>query len=196
MKFLKSLALIGLLGLAACQTTPENVGSVDADSMMTPDSERAAVTDTVEDIDSTGVAMDDMGDTDVQGLSPMADRNAPQPGSQEQLTQSIGDRVFYDTDRHTLDQAARSLVEQQAEWLQRYPNVDVTVEGHADERGTREYNLALGERRAQAVKDYLVALGISPTRIDTVSYGKERPAVVGSNPSAWAQNRRGVIRVN
>ena len=196
MKILKSLALIGLLGLAACQTTPENVGSVDADSMMTPDSERSAVTDTVEDIDSTGVAMDDMGDTDVQGLSPMADRNAPQPGSQEQLTQSIGDRVFYDTDRHTLDQAARSLVEQQAEWLQRYPNVDVTVEGHADERGTREYNLALGERRAQAVKDYLVALGISPTRVDTVSYGKERPAVVGSNPSAWAQNRRGVIRVN
>lgn len=196
MNWIKPLALIAMLGLAACQTTPENVGSVDADSMMTPDSERTAVTDTVDDIDTTGVTMDDTGDTDVQGLSPMADPDAPEPGSQEQLTQSVGDRVFFDTDRHTLDRAARALVEEQAEWLQRYPNVEVTVEGHADERGTREYNLALGERRAQAVKDYLIALGINPARIDTVSYGKERPAVVGSNPSAWAQNRRAVIRVN
>jgi peptidoglycan-associated lipoprotein len=84
----------------------------------------------------------------------------------------------------------------QAEWLKRYPNVNVTIEGHCDERGTREYNLALGDRRATAFKNYLVTLGVDARRVNTISYGKERPAVMGSNPSAWAQNRRGVTIVN
>jgi len=84
----------------------------------------------------------------------------------------------------------------QARWLQQYPSVNITLEGHADERGTREYNLALGARRAQAVKSFLVALGVDPRRISTLSYGKERPAALGSNAEAWAQNRRGVTIVN
>jgi len=88
------------------------------------------------------------------------------------------------------------VLQRQAEWLKRYPNVTVTIEGHADERGTREYNLALGERRAQAARNVIVALGISPSRISTISYGKERPAVPGSTEEAYAQNRRAVTVVN
>ena len=108
----------------------------------------------------------------------------------------IGDRVLYDTDKSDLSPAARATVDKQAAWMKKYANVSVTIEGHCDERGTREYNLALGERRAIAVKNYLVALGVQPSRIRTISYGKERPAVVGSTEQAWAQNRRGVTVVN
>ena len=108
----------------------------------------------------------------------------------------IGDRVLYDTDKSDLSPAARATVDKQAAWMKKYANVSVTIEGHCDERGTREYNLALGERRAIAVKNYLVALGVQPSRIKTISYGKERPAVVGSTDQAWAQNRRGVTVVN
>jgi peptidoglycan-associated lipoprotein len=90
---------------------------------------------------------------------------------------------------------ARSTIEALAAWMNEHPGVALTIEGHCDERGTREYNLALGERRANAVRDYLVALGISGNRLGTISYGKERPAVPGSNESAWAQNRRGVFVV-
>ena len=85
---------------------------------------------------------------------------------------------------------------QQAAWLKQYPNITVTVEGNCDERGTREYNLALGERRATSAKNYLVALGVDPNRIQTISYGKERPAVLGSDEAAWAQNRRDVTAIN
>jgi len=108
----------------------------------------------------------------------------------------IGDRVLYDTDQSTLAPPARATVEKQAAWMKKYPRVTVTIEGHCDERGTREYNLALGERRAIAVKNYLVSLGVEANRIKTISYGKERPAVVGSTEQAWAQNRRGVTVVN
>jgi peptidoglycan-associated lipoprotein len=90
---------------------------------------------------------------------------------------------------------ARATLDRQASWLQQYSNLSITIEGHADERGTREYNLALGERRANAVKNYLVARGVSGSRINTISYGKERPAVVGSDEASWAQNRRGVTVV-
>lgn len=117
------------------------------------------------------------------------------PGSQADLEVNVGDRVFFGFDRSDLSPQARTTLERQAQWLQQYPSVVVTVEGHADERGTREYNLALGERRASAVRDYLIALGINANRIDTVSFGKERPAVLGSNEAAWAQNRRGVTVV-
>lgn len=115
---------------------------------------------------------------------------------QEQLRAEVGDRVFFDTDRSDLSGEARETVARQAEWLRRYPNTRIVIEGHADERGTREYNLALAERRAVAVRNYMVALGIPAARVSTTSYGKERPAVVGSNEAAYAQNRRAVTVVN
>jgi peptidoglycan-associated lipoprotein len=114
--------------------------------------------------------------------------------AQEQLEQ-IGDRVFFEFDQFDLTPQARQTVQKWAQWMQANPAVTVVVEGHCDERGTREYNLALGERRATSAKNYMVALGIQPARITTVSYGKERPAVVGSNEYAWAQNRRDVLVV-
>lgn len=119
----------------------------------------------------------------------------PVPGSQDDLNQTAGDRVFFAFDKYDLDDTAQATLRKQGDWLKKYPSVNVIVEGHCDERGTREYNLALGERRANAAKNYLVALGIDAGRIETVSYGKERPAVVGSDESAWSQNRRGVMVV-
>ncbi len=120
----------------------------------------------------------------------------PVPGSQEHLVVNVGDRVFFDLDKSDLKPEARTTAESVATWMNNYPAVAVTIEGHADERGTREYNLALGERRANSVRDYLVALGVNANRLSTISYGKERPAVLGSNEDAWAQNRRGVFVVN
>jgi peptidoglycan-associated lipoprotein len=114
------------------------------------------------------------------------------PGSQEDLAQNVGDRVFFEYDSATITDEGRQTLERQAAWLKQYGSMNVTVEGHCDERGTREYNLALGERRATAVKKYLTGLGVAANRISTISYGKERPAVVGSDESAWGQNRRGV----
>lgn len=119
-----------------------------------------------------------------------------QPGSKEDFTQNVGDRVFFDFDKSDIKPEGRQVLQRQADWLKKYPNVTVTVEGHCDDRGTREYNLALGERRATAVKKMLVALGVPANRISTISYGKERPAVVGDNEAAWAQNRRGVTVIN
>jgi peptidoglycan-associated lipoprotein len=118
------------------------------------------------------------------------------PGSQQDLEASAGDRVFFAFDRSDISPEARQILTRQADWLRRYPNVTVTIEGHCDERGTREYNLALGERRAQAAKNVLVASGISASRISTISYGKERPALVGSSEESYAQNRRAVTVVN
>ena len=120
------------------------------------------------------------------------------PGSQEDFLQSVGqmgDRIFFDTDRFNVDTADQATLQTQAQWLARYPNARVTLEGHADERGTRDYNLALGERRANAAKNYLASLGIDPARIGVISYGKERPAALGSTEEAWAQNRRAVTVV-
>jgi peptidoglycan-associated lipoprotein len=115
------------------------------------------------------------------------------PGSQEDFVRSIdSDRVFFDTDRFNIDAADQAILQSQAQWLARYPNTRVTIEGHCDERGTRDYNLALGERRANSAKNYLASLGVDSARIQTVSYGKERPAAAGSNETAWAQNRRAV----
>ena len=120
---------------------------------------------------------------------------AARPGTQEDLVVNVGDRVFYAFDKSDLTPEARATLDRQAAWLKKYATVKVTVEGHCDERGTREYNLALGERRATAAKNYLVAAGITADRVKTVSYGKERPAVLGSNETAWAQNRRAVTVV-
>ncbi|MEJ0062147.1 MAG: peptidoglycan-associated lipoprotein Pal [Alphaproteobacteria bacterium] len=117
------------------------------------------------------------------------------PGSQSDFVVNVGDRVFFGTDKSDLTAEATATLDRQAAWLKKYPAKSVTVEGHADERGTREYNLALGERRASSVKNYLVAAGVDASHVTTISYGKERPAVVGSNEAAWAQNRRGVTVV-
>lgn len=106
--------------------------------------------------------------------------------------QKVGDRVFFDLDSSQLDSEAQQTLENQASWLKQYSNLNITVEGHCDERGTREYNIALGERRAAAVKKFLIGLGVAGNRISTISYGKERPAVDGSDESAWSQNRRAV----
>jgi peptidoglycan-associated lipoprotein len=119
----------------------------------------------------------------------------PAAGTQEDLAVSVGDRVFFDYDSVVLNAEATSVLDGQAAWLKQYPDVVVTIEGHADERGTREYNLALGDRRANAVRNYLTALGIDQERILTISYGEERPADPGNNDSAWAQNRRAVTTV-
>jgi peptidoglycan-associated lipoprotein len=118
------------------------------------------------------------------------------PGSQQDLAATAGDRVFFAYDRSDISSEAQQILQRQSQWLKRYPNVSVTIEGHTDERGTREYNLALGERRAQAVKNVLVALGIPAARVSTISYGKERPEVPHSDDQSYAQNRRGVTTVN
>ena len=112
------------------------------------------------------------------------------------LIVKVGDRVFFDFDKYSLKAKAQGTLDRQAKFLKNNPGVKVILQGHADERGTREYNLALGERRANAAKDYLVALGVNPYRINIISYGKERPAVAGSNEASWSQNRRAVTVID
>jgi len=117
------------------------------------------------------------------------------PGSAEDLRVNVGDTVHFDYDKYDLRENDKTLLQRQSAWLQQYPSVRVTVEGHCDERGTREYNLALGARRANAVKEYLVSLGVSAARVDTISYGKERPVCTESTEDCWSQNRRGVTTI-
>lgn len=114
------------------------------------------------------------------------------PRTMSDFEAAVSDRVFFALDSSTLNGEAQSVLQGQAEWLKANPGINVVVEGHCDERGTREYNLALGERRANAARNYLVSLGVAAGRLQTVSYGKERPAVLGSNESSWSQNRRAV----
>lgn len=117
----------------------------------------------------------------------------PVPGSQSDFVASVrADRIFFDTDRFNVDSDDQATLQSQAQWLSRYPGKGIVIEGHADERGTRDYNLALGERRANAAKNYLVTLGVAPSRIQVVSYGKERPEALGSDEASWARNRRAV----
>ena len=118
------------------------------------------------------------------------------PGSAEDFKQNVGDRVFFALDRYDVSAEAQQQLQKQAAWLQQYPAVTVTVEGHADERGTREYNLALGERRANSVANYLTALGVDKSRLSVISYGKERPECTESNEACWSQNRRAVTTIN
>ena len=117
------------------------------------------------------------------------------PGSAQDLRVNVGDTVHFDYDRYDIHDQDRAILQRQAAWLQKYPQVRVSIEGHCDERGTREYNLALGARRANAVKEYLVSLGVSSARVDTISYGKERPICTESTEDCWAQNRRGVTTI-
>lgn len=181
--YLTLLALIPLL-VSACSSTNKDLG--DSDGMTIGQSEDVThgVPQAPMSEDGYGVA------SSVAGVESSA-----VPGSQEDLNVQAGDIVYFETDRYDLDARALSIVEAQARWMNSYPNIYVTIEGHADERGTREYNLALGERRANSVKNYLIAMGVDPRRINVISYGKEQPVVVGADGQSWAQNRRARTRV-
>ncbi len=173
-KYLGLIAAVALI--AACETAPE---------------ESAATSGAGDTAASAATAAAPSAPAEAAPLKAMG----PAPGSQEDLEANVGDRVFFDFDKSNLKPEAQTVLQRQAAWLKSNPSVRVTIEGHCDERGTREYNLALGERRANAVKDYLTALGIDRSRVKTISYGKERPVAMGSNAAAWAQNRRGVTKV-
>ena len=169
--FYKIILFILLAGfISACSTTPKS----------TADSSGSGSSSTASSTASENVASEDA---------------SIMPGSQEDLIVNVGDRVFFDYNSSELDSDAKELLQDQVAWIKQH-NASITVEGHCDERGTREYNLALGEKRAQAVKNYLTSMGISSSNVSTISYGKERPAVVGSNDGAWSQNRRSVTTVN
>jgi peptidoglycan-associated lipoprotein len=122
--------------------------------------------------------------------------NAATPGSQQDFVVNVGDRVFFETDSSELTPRSIATLEKQAQWLRAYPQYAFTIEGHADERGTREYNIALGARRAQTVRDYLTSRGVQGRRMRTISYGKERPVAVCNDISCWSQNRRAVTVLN
>ncbi len=165
--------------LAACSATPDRASS---------GATGGTAAEAADGIGAEGLADGDIAQSELEG--------APMPGSQEDLEINVGDRVFFGFDSAALDEAAQETLDRQAAWLMQFPDLTVTVEGHADERGTAEYNLALGERRATAVKNYLVAKGIDPDRILTISYGEERPVDPAHNEAAWALNRRAVTVVN
>lgn len=172
-RFLTIVASLALL--AACQTAPE-------ESATTAGGGQSA---------SSSAAAPSASASSRSG----SQQDAVSPGSQADLVANVGDRVFFAFDKASLTADARSTLERQAAWLKRYPSARIVIEGHCDERGTREYNLALGERRATAARDYLVSLGVDPSRIETVSLGEERPYAMGSNEAAWRLNRRSVTVV-
>ena len=179
--FYKFLLLFLIAGfISACATKPKDTAST-----------KGSGSETVESTDPAS------GDAEMLKALENTELGGPniEPGSQEDLIVNVGDRVFFGYDSAELDADAKELLQDQVAWIKQH-NASITIEGHCDERGTREYNLALGEKRAQAVKNYLIGLGINPDRVSTISYGKERPAVVGSNDGAWAQNRRSVTIVN
>jgi peptidoglycan-associated lipoprotein len=130
-----------------------------------------------------------------QGVG-MGAAGAATPGSQQDFVVNVGDRVFFESDSTELTAQSRATLDKQAQWLQLYNRYPFTIEGHADERGTREYNIALGARRAQAVREYLTAHGVDANRMRTISYGKERPVAVCNDISCWSQNRRAVTVLN
>jgi peptidoglycan-associated lipoprotein len=135
------------------------------------------------------------GRTTTAGTGGAAVSSGPVPGSQEDLVANVGDRVFYAFDSSKLSSEATGTLDRQSGWLGKYPQVSVQVAGNTDDRGTEEYNLALGQRRANAARDYLVAKGVASSRISTISYGKDRPTAVGDNEEAWAQNRNAITSV-
>lgn len=171
---------LALLLVGACSSDPES----------TIVSETAGSAD--------GIGSDGIGATSLDGSSLSATDIAGSsgPGSQQDFELNVGDRVFFELDSASLNTEAQQVLDSQSSWLLTYPNVTVTIEGHTDERGTNDYNLALGDRRAIAVKDYVVALGVQPSRILTISYGEERPVDPAHDDVAWALNRRAVTVVN
>jgi peptidoglycan-associated lipoprotein len=126
----------------------------------------------------------------------LAGAGSAAPGSQQDFVVNVGDRVFFESDSSELTSQSIGTLDRQAQWLQQYGQYAFTIEGHADERGTREYNIALGARRAQTVRDFLISRGISAQRMRTISYGKERPVAVCNDISCWSQNRRAVTVLN
>lgn len=171
-----------LLLVAACETTPDESASTSGAGETSSTTSPGSVTTTPEDEPSVYTTTEEI-------VTAM-------PGSQEDLVINVGDRVFFGFDKSIIVAASEKTLKRQAAWMRQNSSVTITVAGHADERGTREYNLALGARRATSVKNFLVALGISPSRIATISYGKERPDALGHTEAAWSQNRRGVSTVN
>ena len=163
--------------LAACSTTPKD----------TADSSGSGSTSSSSDVSSGEEGT-------ITETSP--ESTSIQPGSQEDLIVNVGDRVFFEFDSSELTVDAQATLDAQAAWLMQYPDTNITVEGHADERGTREYNLALGDKRAFSVYSYLAQAGIDTNRMEYVSWGKERPEVIGSDETAYSQNRRGVTIVS
>ena len=129
------------------------------------------------------------------GAATSATAGAAAPGSEEDLVANVGDRIFYAFNENSLSSDAQATLDRQSSWLQRYPQVSVQIAGNCDDRGTEEYNLALGQRRASAARDYLVAKGVSESRITTISYGKDRPTALGDNEQAWSQNRNAITSV-
>ena len=162
-----ALAFVAALAVAACSSTPDKTASTAGTGTKTTPAPSA----------------------------PVAGTAAVAPGTKEDFTVNVGDTVYFGYDRYDLTPEAQAQLQKQAAWLKSYANVAVSVEGHCDERGTREYNLALGERRANAVHDYLVALGVPANRLQTISYGKERPAVIAFDEAGYALNRRAVTIV-
>ena len=177
------LALLLAFGVAACESTPDETSSTTGGGFEEP------VVATVGDADDDIIV-----ETEPEPLVEVDtfDPNEPIPGSQNDLVQKVGDRVFFELDSAVLGPEARRTLDRQATWLELFPEVEFVIEGHCDERGTREYNLALGERRANAVREYLIAQGVEPSRLRTLSYGKERPYAMTHNEEAWALNRRSV----
>ena len=179
--------------IAACSTTPK--GTADSSGS---GSSGTSSTDSIDPSSGDAAILEDLINTPLGGPSTstaLGSQEGIEPGSQEDLIVNVGDRVFFAYDSAELDADAQELLQYQAAWFKEHNITSVTIEGHCDERGTREYNLALGEKRAQSVKNYLNGLAVFPV-INTLSYGKERPAVVGSNDGAWSQNRRSVTKVN
>ena len=179
--------------IAACSTTPK--GTADSSGS---GSSGTSTTDSIDPSSGDSGILEDLINTPLGGPSTstaLGSQEGIEPGSQEDLIVNVGDRVFFEYDSAELDADAQELLQYQAAWFKEHDILSITIEGHCDERGTREYNLALGEKRAQAVKNYLNGLAVFPV-INTLSYGKERPAVVGSNDGAWSQNRRSVTKVN
>ena len=186
-KFLIFISIILLV--AACKSPPIDTGTTTGSGTTTETTD----TTTTTDMDDTTTTTEEF--TDIEGESTEGESSIL-PGSPDDLIVNVGDRVFFSYESYVLDSDAQELLQLQAAWLKQNKEVSVTIEGHCDERGTREYNLALGEKRAQAVKNYLIGLGVDVSRVLTVSYGKEIPAAVGSNDAAWNQNRRSVTVVN
>ena len=181
-----------LLLTAACETTPD-------ESASTSGAGASASTSTGSSsgsVSSSAVASEATATEESMTTAAMVEVAAPVPGSQEDLVINVGDRVFFGFDKSVITASAEKTLKRQAAWMRKHSTVTVTIEGHADERGTREYNLALGERRAVSVKNFLVALGVETRRIATISYGKERPDALGHTEAAWSQNRRGTTVVN
>lgn len=131
----------------------------------------------------------------VSGNGAVAQETGVTPGSEADLVANVGDRVYFALNRNTLSNDAQATLDKQAEWLSRYPQVTIEVAGNCDDRGTEEYNIALGQRRANAARDFLVAKGVAASRITTISYGKDRPTAQGDTEEAWAQNRNAITAV-